>query len=316
MRKKRLIQAGKCYHLVSRVAHRAFFLDDDEKDRFVDLLMRVEFFCCVKVLAYCCMSNHIHVFIFLDDERELSEEEILARVNALYRGARLREALGEWKVLKEADDRASFGGPVAGSDFGNLLAAYTRRMFHPSEFMKTLKQDMTMSFNARRDHAGTIWEGRFCDRRSNPTVKDMSAQAAYVDCNPAEAEICRDPADYRWCSWAAAMAGDEHARGMYRFIYEGVADEWGEIVERHRAAIRARLGEIDDAVGRGGIVDWLFGMFGSGKGKKADREKEMQRAPSVLAEKCPVPRKRELSLEEGIGGRRFNIIRLVSYSIG
>ena len=35
-------------------------------------------------------------------------------------------------------------------------------------------------------------------------------------------------------------------RGMYRFIYEGVADEWGEIVERHRAAIRARLGEIDD----------------------------------------------------------------------
>ena len=28
--------------------------------------MRVEFFSCVKVLAYCCMSNHIHVFIFLE----------------------------------------------------------------------------------------------------------------------------------------------------------------------------------------------------------------------------------------------------------
>ena len=51
---------------VSRVAHKAFFFDDEEKDRFVDLLMRVEFFCCVKVLAYCCMSNHIHVFIFLE----------------------------------------------------------------------------------------------------------------------------------------------------------------------------------------------------------------------------------------------------------
>ena len=95
------------------------------------------------------------------------------------------------------------------------------------------------------------------------------------------------------------QTGDEHARDMYRFIYDGVADEWGEIVERHRAAICARLGEIDDAVGRGVIVDWLFGMFGSGKGMKADQEKEMQRAPSVLAEKCPVPRKRELSLEEG-----------------
>ena len=301
MRKKRVVQAGKCYHLVSRVAHRALFFDDDEKNRFVDLLMRVEFFSCVRVLAYCCMSNHIHVFIYLEDARELSEEEILARVNALYRGGRLAEALGEWKVLKDKEDKsvASFGGPVAGTDFRRLLAAYTRRMFHPSEFMKTLKQSMTMSFNSRRDHAGTIWEGRFYDKQSNPTTADMSAQAAYVDCNPAEAGICRNPAEYKWCSWAAAMAGDEHARGMYRFIYERVADEWGEIVERHRAAISARLGEIDDAVGRGVIVDWLFGMFGSGKGKKADRGKEMQRASSVLAEKCPVPRKRELSLEEG-----------------
>ena len=66
MRRKRIVQAGKCYHLVSRVAHKAFFFDDEEKDRFVDLLMRVEFFCCVKFLAYCCMSNHIHVFIFLE----------------------------------------------------------------------------------------------------------------------------------------------------------------------------------------------------------------------------------------------------------
>ena len=314
MRKKRVIQAGKCYHLVSRVAHRAFFFDDDEKDRFVDLLKRVEFFSCVKVLAYCCMSNHIHVFIYLEEERELSEEEILARVNALYRGARLGEALGEWKLLKEEDDkaRASFGGPVAGTDFVNLLAAYARRMFHPSEFMKTLKQNMTMSFNSRRDHAGTIWEGRFYDKVSNPTAKDMSAQAAYVDCNPAEAGICRDPAEYKWCSWAAAMAGDEHARDMYRFVYEGVADEWREIARLHRAAIRARLGEIDDAVERGGIVDRLFGMFGSGKGKKAEREKAMQRAPSILAEKCPAPRKRELALEEGNGETATRLLALLA----
>ena len=299
MRKKRVVQAGKCYHLVSRVAHRAFFFDDEEKDRFVDLLMRVEFFCCVRVLAYCCMSNHIHVFIFLEEEREMSEEEILARVNVLYRGARLEDALGEWKTLKEEDVRARtrFGGPAIGSDFGNLLASYTRRMFHPSEFMKTLKQDMTMSFNARRDHAGTIWEGRFYDRRTDPVVKDMSAQAAYVDCNPAEAGICRDPAGYRWCSWAAAMAGDEHARDMYRFIYEGVADEWGGIVELHKAAIRARLGEIDDAVRGGGVVDWLFGMVGSGKGKRAERERERQNDPSGLAEKYPMPQKHKLALE-------------------
>ena len=278
MRRKRIVQAGKCYHLVSRVAHKAFFFDEEEKDRFVDLLMRVEFFCCVKVLAYCCMSNHIHVFIFLEEGREMSEDEILARVNALYRGARLDEALDEWKTLKKADDetKAQFGGSCTGSDFSRLLAAYARRMFHPSEFMKTLKQNMTMSFNARRDHAGTIWEGRFYDKRSDPTAKDMSAQAAYVDCNPAEAGICRNPAEYKWCSWAAAMAGDEHARGMYRFVYEGVADEWSEIVKLHKAAISARIGEME------------------------------------LAEKYPMPPKYELAHEEGNGETAKRLLALLA----
>ena len=42
MRRKRVIQAGKCYHVVSRVAHRAYFLDDEEKDRAVALMRRVE----------------------------------------------------------------------------------------------------------------------------------------------------------------------------------------------------------------------------------------------------------------------------------
>ena len=33
MRKTRFIANGRCYHLISRVAHQAFFLDDDEKAR-------------------------------------------------------------------------------------------------------------------------------------------------------------------------------------------------------------------------------------------------------------------------------------------
>lgn len=84
--RRRVASLSRCrsefsYPPVSRVAHRAFFFDDDEKERFVDLLMRVEFLSCVRVLAYCCISNHTHVFIYLDDARELSEDEIFARVN-------------------------------------------------------------------------------------------------------------------------------------------------------------------------------------------------------------------------------------------
>ena len=42
MRKNRVVEQNRCYHLVSRLAHRAFFLDDEEKDRAVALIRRVE----------------------------------------------------------------------------------------------------------------------------------------------------------------------------------------------------------------------------------------------------------------------------------
>ena len=42
MRKNRVIEQNRCYHLVSWLAHRAFFLDDGEKVRAVALMRRVE----------------------------------------------------------------------------------------------------------------------------------------------------------------------------------------------------------------------------------------------------------------------------------
>ena len=63
MRKNRVVEQIRCYHFVSRLAHRAFFLDEEEKDRAVALMRRVEEFSGVVVLAYAFMSNHFHIFI-------------------------------------------------------------------------------------------------------------------------------------------------------------------------------------------------------------------------------------------------------------
>ena len=38
VRKKRQFKAGRCCHLVSRIAHLAFFFDEEEKNRFAELL--------------------------------------------------------------------------------------------------------------------------------------------------------------------------------------------------------------------------------------------------------------------------------------
>ena len=46
---------------------------------------------CVEVLAYCFMSNHFHILIYVPDPRELSDDELLARIRALYSGTALAE---------------------------------------------------------------------------------------------------------------------------------------------------------------------------------------------------------------------------------
>ena len=73
MRKNRVVEQNRCYHLVSRLAHRAFFLDDEEKDRAVALMRRVEEFSGVVVLAYAFMSNHFHIFIYVPSAEEIGE---------------------------------------------------------------------------------------------------------------------------------------------------------------------------------------------------------------------------------------------------
>jgi len=42
MRKNRVVEQNRCYHLVSRLAHRAFFLDDGEKGFESSLIRGVE----------------------------------------------------------------------------------------------------------------------------------------------------------------------------------------------------------------------------------------------------------------------------------
>ena len=66
--------SGSC-----RVAFRAYFLDGDERTRLVDFVRRVAEFSGVKLLAYCVMSNHFHVFVYIGRPEPLSDAEIVRR---------------------------------------------------------------------------------------------------------------------------------------------------------------------------------------------------------------------------------------------
>ena len=162
MRPLRNFKTNQCCHLISRIANRAFFLNDEEKTRFVERLWRVATLSCVEVLAYCFMSNHFHILVYVPDPRELSDDELLARIRALYSGTALAEIEREWELLSKV-------GGAGGRE--RFRRRYLRRMWSASEFMKTLKQTATMSYNGRRVHTGTIWESRFRAKTCEPDEK-------------------------------------------------------------------------------------------------------------------------------------------------
>jgi len=70
----------------------------------------------------------------------------------LYRKSRFDELKRQWDLL------AAHPGTL---QFGRFRKSFLKRMWNAGEFMKTLKQHFTMSYNSRRAHAGTMWEGRY-----------------------------------------------------------------------------------------------------------------------------------------------------------
>ena len=243
MRPKRENEPNRCYHLISRIAHRSFFLDEEERDRFVSLIRRVEQFSGVVVLGYGVMTNHFHIYIYMPEAHPVSEEELYLKICNLYCKDSLAEILGKWRRLKEEADRLPESVRAKGeSDFDKFKRSFLVRMFSVSEMMKTLKEHYTLSYNARHEHVGTLWECRFHSRTSKPLSPDMSSVLAYIDCNPVGADICDYPTDYRWCSFAAAMSGDLEARRGYAFVYGNGA--WEEIAAAHRRAIDERIAAI------------------------------------------------------------------------
>lgn len=70
-RKLRVQPNGVCFHVVSRIAHREFMFDETERDIVVELLRKASDFTGVFVVAYCIMSNHIHLLLFIDKPENL-----------------------------------------------------------------------------------------------------------------------------------------------------------------------------------------------------------------------------------------------------
>ncbi len=200
-------------HCVSRTVNSEFLFGEREKCRFVSLMRLYEKLCCVRVVTYCVMSNHFHILLEVPKRPEILPDEkwLLDHVRSCYGRER------EWKLRVEIDQLRQMGGAERISE---LLNSYYYRMWDVSEFMKTLKQRFTQWFNKIHKRCGTIWESRYRSVLVEGDSLALLATAAYIDLNPLRAGVVDDPADYRWCGYAEALAGQRSAYSGLEILVE------------------------------------------------------------------------------------------------
>jgi putative transposase len=206
-----------------------------------------------RVLSYCVMTNHFHLLLEVppspgEGKFGLTEEGLLFRLGGLYSRAYVngvKAEIREARIIAEGE-REGFSGLSKGDqkkerDYGEsqlsfIFGRYTKRMHSLSEFMRGLLQRFTRWFNRRHGLRGTLWEDRFHSVIVQSGLASRT-MAAYIDLNPVRGGICKDPVDYRWCSYGEAVGGGRGAKkaqeGLVRALrghegHSGTARAWAQ----------------------------------------------------------------------------------------
>ncbi len=202
---------GSVYHCLSRTVNKEFLWDDQAKEIFRKQLWKTAAFCGVEVLAYCFMSNHFHILLRVVTGRsaQLTNDELLVRLRHFYTNPKDVLVLAEWQAGLGSKD------PLQRESTRRRLLA---RMDDLSAFMKLLKQRFSIWYNRSHGRVGTHWCERFQSMLVEDTPHALRLVAAYIALNPVRAGLCQDPKDYRFSSYAEALAGKVQALSALRLM--------------------------------------------------------------------------------------------------
>lgn len=236
------------YHCVSRVVEKRAVFGATEKEQFVKFMREYEGFCGVRVITYCILDNHFHLLVEVPRKPDNlpSDEELLARHEQL---SSTRDS-GKTRQLLT---RLRQGGYHAAADA--IRARILRRMWDLSIFLKLLKQRFTQWFNRCHRRKGTLWEERFKSVLIEGAGIALATVAAYIDLNPVRAGIVDDPKDYRWCGYAAALAGEPEALEGLQTVIAGGQRVARQEIGRLRAITAYRVWLFGEAETTGGTDD-------------------------------------------------------------
>ena len=212
------------YHCVSRVVGREFLLGEAEKEQFVRFMRLYEKLYGLRVLSYVVMSNHFHILV---EVPQRPADEKLPNDAALV--AHVRSCLGDEAATSLSWELEYFRGQGNNEAAELLREKWFSRMWDVSRYMKVLKQRFTQWFNGRHNRRGTLWEDRFRSVLVQGAGKALKTMAAYIDLNSVRANLCEDPKDYRWCSYAEAVAGGKLAKQALQWLHSFEVDSLGAV---------------------------------------------------------------------------------------
>ena len=233
MRKLRLKNEGEgFYHIGTRCVGRAMMFGDDDKTHIVDQILRMADFCGMEVNTYAVMGNHIHILLHVLPERELTDDELVARVAALYGRTKAEELRVGWAAYRRD------GGVTAMTQLEEERDAFLSRMGDLSKYMKELKQWISRDYNKKVGRKGTLWEDRFWSNLLEDSAATLTKVAYYIDNNAVRAGIVERPEDYKWCGYAQAHAGRKAAQKALAGIFRCEEMEWDEAERRYGWMLR------------------------------------------------------------------------------
>ncbi len=196
------------YHVTSRCVRRAFLCGVDHhtgksyehrRGWIEDRIRLLASLFSVELCAYAVMSNHYHLVVKLNPEetREWSDDEVLDRWTALFRGPLLVQQYRDGLPLSDAELET----------LASTITVYRKRLASLSWFMKCLNEPIARRANAEDRCTGHFWEARF-HSEALCTERALLTAMAYVDLNPVRAGMADTPEASEYTSIRARVRGD------------------------------------------------------------------------------------------------------------